>query len=300
MQTPVNIIVGITDDPKGAHTVYHPKYKDVLKSFVKEKRGDDLYHTRQWHCLDEFDKNHHDISKAQKSLPPDKHNNLMFAEQLTLKLNIAASDSGIFPKGLGELIYSNGTPFDNETVRMITVYVDSFLACPPLPPKGVADSSVYIKILQDINGAFSGPMDTTSWSCDKVVCTGVKMLMEVPYLRANPNPVPLVFAPRPQYPMNLGPDAYALHQNYPNPFNPTTTIEFELGSDAIVTVKVFNTLGQEVVTLAEKEEFNAGQNELEFDGAGLASGIYYYRITAEDIKGNGIVYNNVRKMLLIK
>lgn len=112
-------------------------------------------------------------------------------------------------------------------------------------------------------------------------------------------PLPPLDNTKQQVPAEV-PYQYTLEQNYPNPFNPTTMINFELTSDAIVTVKVFNTLGQEVATLAEREEFSAGQNELEFDGSGLSSGVYYYRITAEDIDSRGILYSNVKKMLLVK
>ncbi|MBI4547174.1 MAG: T9SS type A sorting domain-containing protein [Ignavibacteriae bacterium] len=94
--------------------------------------------------------------------------------------------------------------------------------------------------------------------------------------------------------------SFALSQNYPNPFNPTTTIEFELAQDALVTVKVYNTLGQEVTTLAEREEFGEGVNELEFDGSNLPSGVYYYRIVAENLEGESVHYSSVKKMLLLK
>ena len=297
MQTLVQLTVGMATGP---HSVYLPKYKDVLKSLVKEKKGGDIYHTALPHCLNTFDKNKKEILKAQKGLPPDKHNNVLFAEQLTLKLNIAASDSAIFPHGLGELIYGNGTPFDNETVREIALQVDSFLSCPPVPPKGVGDSSVYLKVVQDINTAFNGPMDTASWSCDNLVCTGVKMLMDVPYLRANPNAVPIAFAPRHHYSANLGPEQYALHQNYPNPFNPTTTISFDLKQEALVTLKVYNTLGQEVKEPVHNELMDEGEQELEFDASSLASGVYYYKIVAQEIDGSSILFSNTKKMLLLK
>ena len=96
------------------------------------------------------------------------------------------------------------------------------------------------------------------------------------------------------------PGSSSLAQNYPNPFNPTTTIEFELAEDALVSVKVYNTLGQEVATLADREEFGEGVNELEFDGSNLPSGVYYYRIVAEDVGGNGALNSAVKKMIQLK
>ncbi|GEM_PF-4399631 len=93
---------------------------------------------------------------------------------------------------------------------------------------------------------------------------------------------------------------FSLTQNYPNPFNPTTTIEFELAQDALVTVKVYNTLGQAVATPAANEEFGEGINQLEFDGSSLPSGVYYFRIIAQDREGKGILYSGVKKMLLVR
>ncbi len=301
-QTAVNIVVGVNDNPKGAHTVYHSKYKDVLKSLVKEQgKAAALYHTKAPHWLSTFDKNNQPISKRQKGLPPDKQNNVLFAEALTLKLNVAASDSGIFPKGLGDLLYSNSTPFDGKSIRQIITEVDSFLGRPPEPPEVVTDSSIYLKIVQDINTAFEGPMDTVSWSGGKVICTGVKMLMDVSYLSAPPSTTPGIIA-------GGGPGSgqvnklsgFRLDQNFPNPFNPTTTISFILADDALVTVQVYNALGQLVTTLAERQEFTQGYNEVQFDGSRVASGIYYYRIKVQPSDGRAVTFSSVKKMLLLK
>ena len=91
------------------------------------------------------------------------------------------------------------------------------------------------------------------------------------------------------------PGAYELRQNYPNPFNPTTTIEFNLNQDALVTVKVYNTIGQEIATLVNNEEFNEGENSIEFDASALSSGVYYYRLIVNDGQ-----FQEVKKMMLMK
>ncbi len=83
-----------------------------------------------------------------------------------------------------------------------------------------------------------------------------------------------------------------LEQNYPNPFNPTTTIQYAIPTEGIVTLKVYNILGQEIRTLVNEEK-PAGTYEVEFDGTGLASGIYFYKLQA----GNFI---ETKKTLLIK
>lgn len=88
------------------------------------------------------------------------------------------------------------------------------------------------------------------------------------------------------------PIEYALEQNYPNPFNPTTTIRYQLPKDGMVTLKVYDILGAEVVTLVNEEKV-AGKYEVNFNAATLASGVYIYRLSVND-------FVNVKKMVLLK
>lgn len=83
-----------------------------------------------------------------------------------------------------------------------------------------------------------------------------------------------------------------LFQNYPNPFNPQTTITFNLNKDEHVTLKVYDVLGREVLTLID-ENMQAGLKHVEFNGSNLASGIYIYHLIAGKI-------NIAKKMLLLK
>jgi photosystem II stability/assembly factor-like uncharacterized protein len=85
---------------------------------------------------------------------------------------------------------------------------------------------------------------------------------------------------------------FSLSQNYPNPFNPSTIIEFTLPKSEFVTLKIFNILGEEVVTLVNKK-LQAGNHTYQFDGSKFASGIYMYMIEAGE-------YQQVRKMILLK
>jgi len=88
------------------------------------------------------------------------------------------------------------------------------------------------------------------------------------------------------------PREFSLLQNHPNPFNPVTVISYTLPAKAHVTLTVFNLIGQEVATLV-REEQPGGVHEAVFDGAGLGSGVYFYRIEAG-------TFSATRKMLLLK
>ena len=88
------------------------------------------------------------------------------------------------------------------------------------------------------------------------------------------------------------PEHYSLSQNYPNPFNPTTTIRYALPSRSKVRLEVFNVLGQLVGTLVDSEQ-GAGLHEVVFNGNDLASGVYFYKLTAGP-------FVKTNKMMMIK
>jgi len=85
---------------------------------------------------------------------------------------------------------------------------------------------------------------------------------------------------------------FRLSQNYPNPFNPSTVINFSIPENGLVTLKVFNVLGQEVMELVNNVK-SAGSYEVSFDASNLSTGMYVYKIQA----GN---YTATKKMMLIK
>lgn len=87
---------------------------------------------------------------------------------------------------------------------------------------------------------------------------------------------------------------FELYQNYPNPFNPFTKIVYDLKSNIQSNVKlsVFDILGNEVVTLVNEKQ-SAGRHEAELDGSSLASGIYFYKLTAGK-------FSDTKKLILLK
>lgn len=94
------------------------------------------------------------------------------------------------------------------------------------------------------------------------------------------------------------PEGRLIARNYPNPFNPQTEIYFELTSTAVVTLQVYNSVGQQVGLLINKSELSAGVHSVRFDANALSSGQYFYRITSVDMDGN--ITSTMNKMILIK
>ncbi len=88
------------------------------------------------------------------------------------------------------------------------------------------------------------------------------------------------------------PKEFSLSQNYPNPFNPTTSIQYAVGSEQFVTLKVYDVLGDEIEALVNEEKA-VGSYEIEFNGKGLPSGIYFYQLKADS-------YIETKKMFLLK
>ncbi|MBI2417114.1 MAG: T9SS type A sorting domain-containing protein, partial [Ignavibacteriales bacterium] len=91
---------------------------------------------------------------------------------------------------------------------------------------------------------------------------------------------------------NVTPDNFALKQNYPNPFNASSIISYSLQNTSEVKLTVYNTLGQEVIKLVDENK-SPGSYEVRFNGASLASGVYYYRLQVG-------AYSVTKAMVLLK
>jgi len=297
----------------GPHSVVHRTYKDVMKSLIQGR--DNRMHIGEAKCLDKFT-NRVSIKRQQNFITPTRGQNKLFAEAIALQANINGSDYGILPPGFSNLIFDDGgsNPMNGLPIRTIAAALDSFMSSykdTAHPPKcempislaGIEPESLWAKIRM-INNAFVGPIDTFSFVTE-LHFKPVRELADVWFLRMESS-----FIQQGSYALKPIPEAvpeqYMLYQNYPNPFNPSTIIEFYLPEASMVTLKVYNTLGQEVTTLLDRQEMDYGTQEAELSSftTNLSSGVYYYRIVAETITDEdnpvGKKFVSVKKMLMIK
>ena len=88
------------------------------------------------------------------------------------------------------------------------------------------------------------------------------------------------------------PLTYSLAQNYPNPFNPSTKINFSIPKQGNVSLKIYDVLGKEVMTLLNETK-QPGNYEVVFNGTNLSSGAYFYRLESGE-------FSDIKRMILIK
>lgn len=282
------LLVGIIGDPKLTGWVLIGKPGDVQKS-LRDKNG---IHTGDPGFFVSLGGK--PFLKGQKSLPPSKHNNKLFAEIVALKLGIAASTTSNTLPGFGELVYQGSVvAHHGKMVKTIAKQASDAMTLK------TGNAVGFYEAIREINEAFAGDFDTLSYGGVKTVLTGVKKLADVPVLRAGTGSIVTINTPN-EGNYSQVPDIFELAQNYPNPFNPSTTIQFVLPEDAIVTLKVYNVLGQEVATLADRELFTEGLNDVEFEAGNLSSGVYFYQITADGVGENASKFSQIKKMVLMK
>ncbi len=100
-------------------------------------------------------------------------------------------------------------------------------------------------------------------------------------------------------PLNNNPGFFGLSQNYPNPFNPVTNIEFNIKETALVNITVYNLLGIEIDQFSYSR-LSPGTYTARWDATGRASGLYLYKIKVYDAYSGNMLFNETKKMLLIK
>ena len=86
---------------------------------------------------------------------------------------------------------------------------------------------------------------------------------------------------------------FELEPNYPNPFNPSTRIVFDIPKQTTVSLTIYNALGAQVAEVLENVAYQPGTHEISFNGANLATGVYFYRFRTPE-------FNSVKKMVLLK
>ncbi len=229
-----------------------------------------------------------------------RYNNALSAEVMTLKMNIAASDVQVTEQNFGDLLYKDttaaGKVLNNRTLRQVASRLDTMLTYWKRYPN--TDWEYLNLQLRRINHSFEGPVDTISTTPLRL--TAVRPLFNVPFLAPNPNPpvAAPVFTRQPDE--NIIPEQFTLEQNYPNPFNPVTTIEFTLPEQSVVTMKIFNVLGQQVAVLLDQTAMDDGHQVVDFDASRLSTGVYFYQVTAEPVSNSTGPQTIVKKMMLVK
>ncbi|TAK54578.1 MAG: T9SS type A sorting domain-containing protein, partial [Bacteroidetes bacterium] len=249
--------------------------------------------------------------------------NHLTAELTTLKTNIAASDLEITPKGFGDLLYVcrdgySDSMFTGQTIRQIVAHADTALTMGrtivqvsasqrdttfriPLSYL-VALDTVIGRINREFRPNITATTKLDTISTNPLMLNGYKGLYKVSYLmRDSIAPVPLAHFDGSSV-VEEQPVEFRLDQNYPNPFNPQTVIQFELMVPSLVTLKIYNLLGQQVATVLDNQEMEDGMQAIEFDATDYSSGVYFYRLeaTGTDANGQEHSFKSVKKMTLIK
>jgi len=184
---------------------------------------------------------------------------------------------------------SDSASIDNDNNRLVAFAVFVF---PVLPPGRGSIAKLYFTTGPTWNPAQACEVDTTLWPpIAKYAFSDETGSNEFyPIFAKGALEVKEVSTP-------TKPTVFSLSQNYPNPFNPKTIIRFALPKDSRVKLEVYNVLGQKVKTLVD-EELTPGLKEVEWDGKDhngfeVASGIYFYRIEAND-------FSDIKKMVMLK
>ena len=220
------------------------------------------------------------------------------ADSVNITGNVTGIDVGVVPitsPGLvrlsGRVRASNGSPL-NGVVLVARTSQGAVLGC------GFTDGSGSYAIDAIPSGAVTVSVDRTGFAATDRNITVPSSTFGVTNID---------YTLTPSSPTSVGPSSqpgqFILDQNYPNPFNPSTTISFNIPTNSMVGLSVYNLLGQEVATIL-KGEVAAGKHDVVWNGTdnagyGVASGLYFYRLRATAVSG-GQEFSQMRKMVLLK
>ena len=303
--------------------------KDSAKKYgwVTFKKGSDLgkmytqSHDGKSYPIDSLRIPGKKSKKLSKTVKPkrDTYNNLIWEQGICFKLNLLASQTSVTEPGFGGLMLDTSFQLTGrgelkgETLDDIGKILDTAMTYYKKYGIDSVDEFTNLDnfafVLRKINNGFAASLSSSNYEIDTngvVLGTnqpsgkknvyamrllGVKTAREVGVVKYSSKSNSAFFVP--QSNVNEQIPMYELHQNYPNPFNPSTAISFQLSAVSEVTLKIYNVLGQEVATLIHSREMDEGMHEVQFDASGLTSGVYFYRLQAEE-------FSATKKLLLMK
>jgi hypothetical protein len=320
--------IPVIQQPNGGN-VYYYLYKNVIRKpdgivigvpnstaadgWIRYKSADRKFfpHTGAPRCFDYITNpggRTRDFVKELKNPHVMKYDNHLLGELHSLRLAIMANDRGVTlpdtpATRLGDIVYNDSTnPGDmcnGKTIRQISWMADTALTYCARHDSAGSDFYEQLDIaISRINQAFNGPYHAISF--DPFILDGTRTIADVPFLHENPAVQPVLIPYQRASIVEDLPAQFALEQNYPNPFNPSTTIEFTLPLQSIVTLKVYSILGQEVATLFDNEPLDEGEQSIEFNPVNLTSGVYFYRVVAQAVDDETQQYTSIKRMVLLK
>ncbi|MEK7263575.1 MAG: T9SS type A sorting domain-containing protein, partial [Bacteroidota bacterium] len=253
------------------------------------------------------------VKKLLKALKPNRknYNNIAIEQGFLFKFNLEASEDSVLPPTLGNLLYDADFTFAGRELRGVTLkeigkLLDTVMTY--FNKKGFTNTDARQQlytfsdsVLRGINEAFYDSLTLQDIDSVEVVVKknpygvklqGARSAGEIGFLKR------LVEIPKEETEIFSSPLQFRLDQNYPNPFNPQTTLSFGISNSSLVTLKIYNVLGQEVATLLDNELMEAGTHGLQFDASRLSSGVYFYRLNVQG--ENGATFVKSMKMVLMK
>ena len=275
-------------------------------------------HTGKAYPFDSLRKSGKKSKKISKAITPTfkTYNNVAIEQGVLFNLNLLASADDVLPYGFGSLVFSKnvtvaGDSLQGKSLTEIGMLFDSMMTYYSrygiTNDEGYAQLSLFVdSVLRPINEAFAANIDSTNFEIRVSISElkknpyainllGVRTVEETGIVQqvSKPSSQQIPFAETKNTPKE-----FSLEQNYPNPFNPTTILSFVIGNSSLVTMKIYNVLGQEVATLLNNEELESGKHEIEFDGSKLSSGVYFYRLQVSE-EGKQI-FTETKKLVLMK